>query len=130
MPSVGDEVGGLFLPIVAGRQQARVAVGAARELVAAVASKVDLPVGVGVHSGVAYLGTVEGAEGTVRDIAAVGDTANTTSRLASTAAAGEILVSEVTYSAAGLDPNGAPQRLLQLKGKRESFPVRVLSAAA
>jgi len=39
----------------------------------------------------------------VRDIAAVGDTVNTTARLASAAAAGEILVSEIAYSAAGLD---------------------------
>jgi adenylate cyclase len=127
---VGDEVGGLFLPIVAGRQHARAAVNAARDLLAAVASRVQLPVGVGVHSGIAYLGTVEGAGGSVRDIAAVGDTVNTTARLASAAAAGEILVSEIAYSATGLDLGDPPQRLLELKGKREPFAVRVLSPIA
>jgi adenylate cyclase len=85
---VGDEVGGLFLPIVAGRRHARVAVQAAQDLVLAVAGKAHLPVGVGVHTGIAYLGTVEGAGGSVRDIAALGDTVNTAARLASAAAAG------------------------------------------
>jgi adenylate cyclase len=124
---VGDEVGGVFLPIVAGRQHARIAVTAAQDLVAAVARRAHLPVGVGVHTGVAYLGTVEGAGGSVRDIAAVGDTVNTAARLASAGAAGEILISEAAYHAAGLDLNDPPRRTLDLKGKRDPFAVRVLS---
>ena len=65
----------------------------------------------------------------MRDIAAVGDTVNTTARLACAATAGEILVSETAYTAAGLDLNDPPQRLLDLKGKREPFAVRVLSSS-
>jgi adenylate cyclase len=127
---VGDEVGGLFLPIIAGRQHSRSAIIAALDLIKAVDRKVGLPVGVGVHTGIAYVGTVEGAGGSLRDIAAVGDTVNTTSRLASAAAAGEVLVSEAAYQASGLNLNDPPRRMLELKGKREQFAARVLSAAA
>jgi adenylate cyclase len=124
---VGDEVGGVFLPIVSGRQHARIAVKAAKDLVVAVERLAQLPVGVGVHTGLAYLGTVEGAGGSVRDIAAVGDTVNTAARLASAAGAAEVLISEAAYVASGLDLNDPPRRVLELKGKRDPFPVRVLS---
>ena len=57
---VGDEVIGLFLPLFSGRQHARRAVQAARELLRA-SGNGDvggpwIPVGIGVHTGVAYVG--------------------------------------------------------------------------
>ncbi len=42
-----------------------------------------LAVGVGVHTGTAYVGTVSGAEGSVMDVTALGDVVNITARLAS-----------------------------------------------
>jgi len=52
----------------------------------------EIPVGIGVHSGVAYFGAM-GAAGGLTDITALGDEVNTAARLASKAAAGEILAS-------------------------------------
>ena len=49
------------------------------------------PIGAGVHTGEAYVGTT-GPAGAVDDFTALGDVVNTTARLASSAAAGEILV--------------------------------------
>jgi adenylate cyclase len=49
-------------------------------------------------------------------LTALGDTVNTTARLAAVAVAGEIVVSVDAARAAGLDPD-LPQRRLDLKGK-------------
>jgi adenylate cyclase len=55
-------------------------------------------------------------------LTAVGDAMNTTARLASTAQAGEILVTTAAASAAVLDP-GLERRSLELKGKVQSTEV-------
>jgi class 3 adenylate cyclase len=47
-------------------------------------------------------------------------------RLASLAAPGEVIVSEATLAAAGLDPEGLEERQLELKGKSEAIDVRVI----
>jgi adenylate cyclase len=101
---VGDEVIGLYLPLFSGRQHARRAVQAARELLRA-SGHGDvggpwIPVGIGVHTGVAYVGTVKGAQNTVSDFTALGDSVNITARLASAAGVGEALVSDAAWAAA------------------------------
>lgn len=53
---------------------------------------------------------------------AVGDTVNTTARLASAAAAGEVVVTVDAATAAGLDPK-LERRSLQLKGKQSATEV-------
>lgn len=123
---VGDQVVGLFMPGMAGRSYALKAIEAARELVTMVLEEADLPVGAGVHAGVAFVGTVEGKSGVERDIAAVGDPVNTTARLASSAKAGEVLISEDAVRVSGFDPSGLELRRLNLKGKSEPFTVHVL----
>ena len=85
----------------------------------------EIPVGIGVHSGVAYFGAM-GAVGGLTDITALGDEVNTAARLASKAAAGEILVSEQALAAAGIDGSELESRSLELKGIREPVAVRVL----
>ena len=60
-----------------------------------------IPVGVGVHTGVSYVGSV--GEGDARDFTAVGDTVNTAARLTDRAGAGEILISADAAMAAGLE---------------------------
>jgi adenylate cyclase len=113
---VGDQVVGLFLPGFAGHEFSLKAIHAARQLVKEVAEKAGLPAGAGVHTGVAFVGTVEGASGVERDIAAVGDPVNTTARLASAARAGEVLISEAAVTSSGFDVGGLEARTLELKG--------------
>jgi len=128
---VGDEVIGLYLPLFSGRQHARRAVQAARELLRACGhgdvGGPWIPVGIGVHTGVAYVGTVKGAQNTVTDFTALGDSVNITARLASAAAVGEALVSDAAWAAAEVALPHAEARLLQLKGKVATVSVRVLT---
>lgn len=127
---VGDEVIGLYFPLFAGQVHARRAVEAAWEMLR-VASH-DLvgrplfPVGVGVHTGKAYVGTVAGAEGTVTDIAALGHDVNLTARLSSVAGAGEAFISEEACRASGLDLDHLERREVTLRGHGEKVGVRVM----
>jgi adenylate cyclase len=127
---VGDEVIGLYLPLFTGPNHARPAVLAAQELLLATGHGEEqgpwLPIGIGVHTGVAFVGTVGGAEDTVSDITALGDNVNVTARLASVAAPGEALISEVAYAAGGMDLGDLESRQLELKGKSEPISARVL----
>jgi adenylate cyclase len=131
---VGDEVIGLYLPIFTGPDHARPAVLAAQELLVTTghADKEGpwLPIGIGVHTGVAYVGTVGGAEGTVSDITALGDNVNVAARLASMAAPGEALISEVAYAAGGVHLGELDRRELELRGRSETVPARVLRVSA
>ena len=127
---VGDEVIGLYFPLFAGAVHARRAVEATWELLR-VASHDSVgrplfPVGVGVHTGTAYVGTVAGAEGTVTDIAALGHDVNLTARLSSSAASGEALISEAACRASGLDLDHLSRRQVELRGHTESLDVRVM----
>lgn len=123
---VGDEVIGIFAPLLAGEQHAARAVAAARELLATVSAEggLGLPIGVGVHTGVAYVGTV--GEGDMVDLTAMGDPVNVTARLASAAGAGELLVSADSARAAGLDVGPLEHRSLALKGKSGTTEVFVV----
>jgi adenylate cyclase len=131
---VGDAVTGLFFPLFTGPNHAQAAVLAAQELLQAT-NNADgqgswLPVGVGVHTGVAFVGTVSGAEGSVKDVTALGDNVNIAARLASVAGAGEALISDEAYVAADLKLGDLERRQLELKGKSELLGVRVLRASA
>ena len=84
-----------------------------------------IPVGIGVHAGVAFFGAMGSAEGLV-NISAIGDEVNTAARLASKAAAGEIIVSEQALAKAGIDGDGLETRRLELKGISEPVTVRVM----
>lgn len=85
----------------------------------------SIPVGIGVHAGVAYFGAM-GSEGGLVDISAIGDEVNAAARIASKAAAGEILVSQVALEKANVDVEDLELRVLELKGIREQVSVRVL----
>ncbi len=87
-----------------------------------------IPVGIGVHSGTAYFGAMGAADG-LTDIAAIGDEVNLAARLASQAAAGEIIVSERMLEEAGMDSSAFESRRLELKGIGSPIPVRVLHGA-
>ena len=86
-----------------------------------------IPVGIGVHAGVAYFGAMGSADGLV-NISAIGDEVNTAARLASKAAAGEIIVSERAMKQAGINETDFESRRLELKGISEPVAVRVMRA--
>lgn len=118
---VGDQVVALFIPGFAGTDHAADAIEAARELLAQTGhgdGEPWIPVGAGVHTGVAYVGTV--GEGDAVDFTALGDSVNTTARLASCAKAGEIVVSSAAAKASMLDTAGLEERTLNLRGRVES----------
>ena len=129
---IGDEVAGFFVPGIAGPQHARVAIEAGQEILRATGHTDPagpwVPVGVGVHTGVAYVGAV-GAGGGVPDITVLGDAVNTAARIASQAGAGELLFSEAARDAAGLPNAGLETRHLSLKGRSEPIDVWVKQAA-
>ena len=130
---VGDEVIGLYLPLFTGPHHARIAILAAQGLLR-ITGHGDragpwLPIGVGVHTGVAYVGVVSGAEGAVTDVTALGDNVNITARLASKAGPGEALISDAAHASAGLNLGELEHRQLDLKGKSEAVGVRVLQLA-
>ena len=129
---VGDEIVALFIPAFAKERHAEHAIRGAVELLKATGHGSPegpwVPVGAGVHTGTAYVGAV-GSEGQVVDITALGDPVNVAARLASTAKAGEVLVTESAAKASGLRVEGLPSKPLQLKGKSESVPAYIVTAA-
>jgi adenylate cyclase len=88
-------------------------------------SQQKIPVGIGVHTGVAYFGAMGSADGLV-NISAIGEEVNTAARLASKAAAGEIIISEKALEQAQFNGSGLETRSLELKGISEPVPVRVM----
>jgi adenylate cyclase len=129
---VGDEVTALFVPSFAGPEHARRAVKAGQALLRVTghgeAASPWVPVGVGIHTGTAWVGSIEGASGAAADFTALGDNVNIAARLASEAGQGEVLASEATINAAGIQSRGLEKRALDLKGKSEVVNVRVLHA--
>jgi adenylate cyclase len=118
---VGDEVVALFIPGFVGQDHAARAVDAAQELMRETGNDGDdpwVPVGAGVHTGVAYVGSI--GEGDDFDFTAVGDAVNTAARLASSAGAGEVLLSRSTVEASGFEVSGLETRTLALRGRDES----------
>jgi len=129
---MGDQAIGLYIPGFTGPGHPRKAIEAAQDLLRLTGHR-DLkgpwlPVGVGVHTGPAFVGVV-GGEDSPADFTALGDNVNITARLASEAGAGEILISDATYSAANLSVRDLERRQMQLKGKSEMIGVRVLRVA-
>lgn len=129
---VGDEIIGIFVPAMATQLHAQRAIDAAQALLRQTghgdADGPWVPVGVGVNTGTAYVGSI--GEGHDTELTAMGDVVNTTARLASAAAAGEILVTAAAAASAGLVGEALERRALTLRGKSEPTQVVVLSASS
>ncbi len=127
---VGDEVMALYLPQLLGRRWEDELLRDARALLAAVGygqgREPWLPLGVGVDVGRAYVGNVGAGE--VKDFTALGDVVNTAARLQSAAAGGQVVMSTRLFSRLSAPPRAAAA-MLELKGKREVEPARVLDLA-
>ena len=130
---VGDGLIALYIPGFAGTKHASKAIRAAADLLKATGhSNPDgpwVPVGIGVHTGLAYVGLI-GSEGGVSDLTAVGDAMNITARLSSVALEGEILVSGPSSKAAKLDTSNLETRKLILKGRSDPMQAWVLKVSA
>jgi adenylate cyclase len=103
---VGDEAVALFIPSFSENDPAANAMAAARELL----EQADVPLGVGVHAGKCFVGTV-----------GEGDPVNATARLTSLAGAGEVLISAEAAEAGGLETAGLEQRTLELRGREQTI---------
>ena len=136
---VGDGVMAMWTPGFGGPDHPVQVVRAGRKLVADMASDPilgkTLPAGVGIHTGVAWVGVV-GVVGVVEvvgetgvhDFTVLGDVPNTVARLGSVTASGELAMSDAIVEVASVDTEGLERRLLDLKGKAEPFPAWIEKA--
>jgi adenylate cyclase len=130
---VGDEVMAIYIPAMAGELHATRALDTGRELLRATGyggrGEPWLPIGIGVHTGVAFVGSVASPPATA--FTALGDVVNVAARLASAAGPGELLVSDEAATAAGVgagSPDVLEHRDLDLKGKSEPVGAIVIRA--
>jgi adenylate cyclase len=115
---LGDGVFAVFIPGFAGADHAARAIDAGALILrktAPIGGAPALPVGIGVHTGMAYVGVV-GGSGDLTDFTALGDAVNITERLSSAAASRELLVSDASLVASGFGSDGLERRELSLKG--------------
>lgn len=117
---VGDEVIGIFVPALAGEDHARRGIDAGLALLRATGT----PIGIGLNTGVAYVGAVGTAEHI--EFTALGDNVNITARLASAARPGEMLVTDAAARAAGISLTGLEHRRVDLRGRAAPTDVYVL----
>ena len=120
----GDSVAAFWGAGFAGPKYVERTIRVAQHLVRAM-ERQKIPVGIGVHSGIAYFGAMGTADG-LTELSAIGDEVNLAARLASKASEGEIIVSEQALHQAGMDGTGLESRSLELKGISEPIQVRVM----
>jgi adenylate cyclase len=131
---VGDEVIGLFFGGISGPHHTSAALAAALDL-AERAAREDatpsgsIPAGTAVHTGEAFVGATGPADA-VDDFTALGDTVNTTARLASVARAGEVIVSQVAAEAALAMDSALERRRVDIRGRTEPIEVVVVRSAS
>jgi adenylate cyclase len=130
---VGDEIIGLFFGGVSGEHHARAGLAAAIDLMERAGRPDATPqgsikVGGALHTGKAFVGPT-GPANLVDDFTALGDVVNTTARLASAAAAGELLVSVTAADAAGDVRSDVQRRTLEVRGREATIDVVVLRPA-
>jgi len=128
---VGDELVAFFFPLVSGEQHPICGVEAAKDLLLTTGHADRggpwVPIGGGVHTARTWFGAV--GQSSHVELTALGDAVNVAARLASQAAAGEILVTTDTAQAAGLD-QALERRSLMLKGKSLATEVVSLTVSA
>lgn len=123
----GDEVAAFWGAGFAGPNYVQRTINVAQNLLR-VMEQQKIPVGIGVHAGIAYFGSMGTTEG-LTDISAKGEEVNMAARLASKAAPGEIIVSEQALKKAGVDGSELESRSLELKGISEPVQVRVMHSS-
>jgi len=127
----GDCVVGVWPPGFSGQDHAAKTQQAAIELVTN-KQMIDrenqtIPVGVGVHTGKVFIGTVSALQDTFRDVSVFGSNVNLTARLASKAAPNQALATMENIRAGGKEPENFRSQALELKGFDE--PVEAYTLA-
>lgn len=120
----GDSVAAFWGAGFAGSDYVARTVRVAQKLLRAMEQQ-KIPVGIGVHSGIAYFGAMGTSDG-LTEISAIGDEVNLAARLASKASPDEIIVSEQALQTAGIDGSDLEARSLELKGISEPVIARVM----
>jgi adenylate cyclase len=125
---LGDGVMALFIPGFVGEDHAAKAAEAARRIL----REVQVPVGIGIHTGPAWVGFVGGVND-VLDFTALGDAVNIASRLGSEAGPGELLMSAACAVSAQADTPELEHRTVDVRGRTDPIEVvaeRISPAAA
>lgn len=101
---IGDGVIAVWPPGIAGWNHAKKGINAAQRLLGEVKKLgrdgIDLPIGIGVHTGEAFLGTIAAVSNDIQDISAFGHDVNLVARISAAAPAGQALLSKSTCDAA------------------------------
>lgn len=125
----GDSVIGVWPPGFSGKEYASKAVNGSMQLPRALEQTPfkgrALPVGMALHTGRAYLSTVASLNGDMQEVSAFGFDVNVAARLADSAKAGEVLISEAALKAAHRPIDEDTLRSYELKGV--DAPVRATS---
>lgn len=125
---VGDEVMALYIPQWLGEHWEDEVLLSAQKLLTAVgygsADGPWLSLGVGIDVGRAFVGNV--GSGDVKDFTALGDVVNTAARLQASASGGQVVMSERMYGRLNHPAPGAVATTLDLKGKKDAEPARVI----
>lgn len=127
---VGDQVMAFYLPVFPSLREAtpEVMLAAARRLLRDAGKESDsLPIGVGIHMGVASVGNV--SKGEIKDFTVVGDVVNTAARLQSCASADQIVVSDEVYKQVSALCPDAQAMSFEVKGKSEPVRAHVIETA-
>jgi len=123
MAFYGDCVVAAWPPGFSGSDHAQKALKTAQQLINdkdMVDSQGELiPVGVGIHTGPVYIGTVTALQGSFRDVSIFGNTINLAARLASHANARQALSTKENLIAAGKDTKSFKYETTELKGFAE-----------
>ena len=119
---IGDEVMALFIRGFAGDDYRADAARAAIHLATAVT---DLPIGIAVNAGNAYVGNV--GSGSVVDFTALGDAVNVAARLQSFAAVGEVVFAADVYGLVEATHPGAQRQRVEVRGREEPMDIAVLT---
>lgn len=122
---VGDEVMAIFISDIPslGAKTCDQMLAAAEEMMAAAKESFsELPIGVGLHCGMAWVGNV-GTDG-MKDFTALGDVVNVAARLQGCAGPGQIVMSEDVYRGLTV-PLQATEQQFQVKGKVDTLRARV-----
>jgi adenylate cyclase len=127
---IGDEVSAFFVKGLAGEKHTELAARSALRILEATGHGPGktpwAPVGIGIHSGDAYVGMVGKSTG-MTDLTVLGDVANTAARLASVAKAGELVISDAAWPHAAIGDPHARQEEFVLKGKEKPVSTRVVT---
>ena len=114
----GDCVLANWPPGFSGTEYREKAVASARDLAKA-SAEADIPVGIGLHAGTAYMCSVQAAKGSFRDVSVFGEAVNLAARLSDAAAPGEILASS---EIAEVSQSSGDEEALTLKGFEMPVP--------